>query len=386
MQFRILFVVVYLDCGGISRSLQNFLNKYDSSRYEVDVYAMAHSGMYCGRMPNCIMLPKHACMDAVMARYHDQKGISKFLSLILKLTDRITRGSVKRKIFQRVSNKILADKHYDAVIGFSEGVPTSFVSAMNHPNKIGWIHCDYASYMNLNGHRNERSIYKGLSSVVCVSEYTRQSFLKFFPAMEQKTHAIYNVLDDQMMVRLSQESQRLAYNKGSFNIVSVGRIDPVKRFSIIPELAQQVRSAGCDIHWYIVGPRANNDEHARLIANIMQYHMAEYVHLFGEQTNPYPYIANADLLVNTSISEACPYVINEAKILHTPVVCTNFGSAKEFVDYGINGYYEPVEQIPNRIVSIINNHSVYESFKANLQHFVYDNDHILEQVSRLIDG
>lgn len=386
MQYRILFVVTYLDCGGICRSLQNFLNKYDTSHYEVDVFAMVHTGMYCGQMPNCTILPKNVWLDAIMARYSEQKGLGRLLSLMLKVADKITKGAVKRKIVQSVSNKLLSDKHYDAVVGFSEGAPTLFVAKMHHSNKVAWIHCDYASYMNLNGNRDERQIYDSLSSVVCVSEYTRQSFLGYFPDMASKTYAIYNILDSQMMIDQSQLAQPAPYVEGAFNIVSVGRIDPVKRMSSIPELADRVRSAGCNIHWYIVGPKATEDEYAKLTANIVRYHMEDYVHLLGEQTNPYPYIANADLLVNTSISEACPYVINEAKILRTPIVCTNFGSAKEFVDYGANGYYEPFELIPDRIVSIVNDSAVYASLKANLQRFEYDNAHILAQIAQLVEG
>ena len=43
------------------------------------------------------------------------------------------------------------------------------------------------------------------------------------------------------------------------------------------------------------------------------------------------------MVVSTSVSEACPNVINEAKILHTPIVATNFGSVYEFIEDGVNG-------------------------------------------------
>ena len=37
MKKHVLFVVTYLNTGGISRSLQNFLNCYDTRLFDVDV-------------------------------------------------------------------------------------------------------------------------------------------------------------------------------------------------------------------------------------------------------------------------------------------------------------------------------------------------------------
>ena len=48
MKKRILFVVTYLDTGGISRSLQNFLNQYDTTLFDIDVFALIHQGAFKG--------------------------------------------------------------------------------------------------------------------------------------------------------------------------------------------------------------------------------------------------------------------------------------------------------------------------------------------------
>ena|GEM_PF-7133817 len=79
--------------------------------------------------------------------------------------------------------------------------------------------------------------------------------------------------------------------------------------------------------------------------------------------NPYSYISQADLIVNTSISEAAPNVINEALILHVPVICTNFGSAKEYVDNDKNGYIVPIEKIAEKVELLIKNISEYNRIK-----------------------
>ena len=126
-------------------------------------------------------------------------------------------------------------------------------------------------------------------------------------------------------------------------------------------------------------------EYNLLKHNLSKYQVIDKVKILGEINNPYNYMIKANLLVNTSLSEANPYVINEAKILHIPVVCTNFGSAKELIDYGVNGYYEPLEKISERIKYLIDNPEKYNSLRGKLATFHYDNDKILSKVYFLLN-
>jgi glycosyltransferase involved in cell wall biosynthesis len=380
---NILFVVTSLRTGGIMRSLQNFLNCYDVERYNVDVFVMVHEGGYKDVLSNCNLLPLNKMVESMVNHLGNRHGFGKVESILLKIANKVTNYRFQKLLFAKVGNKLLGIKHYDAVIGFSEGLPTLFVAALNHPNKIGWIHCDYASYMQINGNRSEFTTYEKLQHVACVSDFTCRSFCSIYPSMTIKTLYIYNIIDDEMMREKAKESIPELFDNSYFNIVSVGRIDPVKRLSIIPEMAKKILDAGCRIKWYVIGPKGTNDEVIRFKENLAKYGMESTVIPIGEKANPYPYIAKADLLVNTSVSEACPYVINEAKILHTPVVCSDFGSAKEFIDYGEDGYYEPIEQIPQRIEWLINNKKQLFRIKSNLSSFSYNNALILSQMNSI---
>lgn len=384
MKKRILFVVTYLDTGGISRSLQNFLNCYDTSFYNVDVFAMSHQGVYQGNLKNCTLLPPDRLISATIGRYEHQHGFCKVESLICKVFDKLSGYRFHTLLLRKAGKKLVKATHYDAVIGYSEGLPTRFVSMMEHPNKIGWIHCDYANYLKVGSGISEKEIYESLQSIVCVSRYTRESFIKVYPKLSDRTYAIYNILDDDMMMRKSIEPIAESFDSSFFNIISVGRLDPVKRLSIVPELARKVVDAGYKIRWYVIGPKGTGGEVRLFEENRKKFRVEEVVFPLGEKANPYPYIAKADLLVNTSISEACPYVINESKILGTPVLCTDFGSAKEFIVYGLNGYYEPIEKMADRIVWLISNSGNINEISEALSNFKYDNKQILQQIDSLI--
>ena len=385
MPKQILFVITNLGSGGTNRSLQNLLSKIDTSRYKADVFVMAHQGPYRDELLNCTILPRNKYVDALIALLEQRKGINKLGSFVIKLIAKVTKYKFQDLLFRKISNKLIDKKQYDAVIAYCEGVPTQFICYVKHHNKIAWIHCDYASYLENNPALNEDNLYNTFNSIVCVSEYTKGSFLKFYPDFAGKVYAIYNILDDEMMKKQAQLESDTLFDKKKFNIVSIGRIDPIKHLSAIPVLARELIDGGSNICWYIIGPVGTHAEYDLLKRNITKYNVHDSVKLLGEKNNPYCYIINADLLVNTSLSEANPYVINEAKILHVPVVCTNFGSAKELINYGVNGYYEPLDKISERIKSLIDNSDKYNSIKAELSTFIYDNDAILSKVYLLIN-
>ncbi len=386
MKKKLLFVITNLGHGGTNRSLQNLLNMIDTANYEVDVFVMVHQGAYHNEFKNCTILPRNQYVDALIANYEDRKGFGKLFSFALKLIAKLFKRKFQEFVFKNAANKVVSKNQYDSVIGFSEGVPTQFVSHMKHHNMIAWVHCDYDSYMSI-GHRlNEVKFYNKFKSIVCVSEFTRRSFISFYKGMANKVYAIYNVLDDEMMrIQAKSDLDDISFDKRKFNIISIGRIDPVKQLSIIPSVARELIDAGCIFCWYIIGPIGTHEEYDSLVNNVKKYKVKDFVKILGEKNNPYRYIANSDLLVNTSKSEACPYVINEAKILHKPVVCTNFGSAKEFIDYGVNGYYEPLEKLSNRIKFLMDNPDKYDNIKSVLSTFIYKNDEILSNIYSLIN-
>ena len=344
---------------------------------------MVHQGAFLGELPNCTVLPRSRMIEASVGHLENQHGWHKLECLLIKLIKKVTRYRFQSWLFRRRGRILLKKNHYDAVVGFSEGVPTFMVSIMVHPNKIGWIHCDYSNYLKVGAKRSEYHIYNSLQAIVCVSDYTRESFLHHYPSLREKTQSIYNIIDCVMIREKALEPILESFDKTTFNIVSVGRLDPVKRLSIIPELAKRIVDSGCKVRWYVIGPQGTRDEVSRFLQNLGKYETHGIVVFLGERTNPYPYIARADLLVNTSISEACPYVINEAKILGTPVVCADFGSASEFIDNGSTGFIEPIDKMADRIIKLARNKYLLEQIRTNLACFKYDNDLILKRIYSL---
>lgn len=382
---RLLFVIPYLTTGGTNRSLQCLLSFIDAGQYEVDIYVLAKGGVYTNLFPNSKLLPVDKYVDSIIAHLDTRKGFERYLSVLTKVMCKLTDYKFQRYIFKRTAKRLKAN-NYDAIIAYSEGVATEFVSHIVHPNKIAWIHCDYASYHDMNGTKDETDVYRSYKSVVCVSQFTRRSFLKFYPQLESRTFAIPNLIDSAMMVEKSAELTVTDFDKNYFNIVSVGRIDPVKQMSAIPEIASRIHKDNPTMRWYIIGPKGSEAEYNRLIDNIRLYECEDYVILAGEKANPYPYIKQADMLVVPSKSEACPYVVNEAKVLGTPVVTTDFGSASEFIEDGITGRITTLKDLHTIINQFINDEALTTKIRNNLSSFTYDNESLLKSIYERLDG
>ena len=100
--------------------------------------------------------------------------------------------------------------------------------------------------------------------------------------------------------------------------------------------------------------------------NIKEYDVADCVKVLGEKKNPYPFFKSANLLVSTSISEACPMIFNEAKILNLPIISSDFPSAYEFIVPGKDGYICDIDTMPTMIEQIIQIMAMYQSFKPEI--------------------
>lgn len=385
---NILFVITSFRHGGTNKSLENLLSLLDTEKYQVDVFAMEHYGPYESMLPNCTILPTDKWLHALIAQFRDTKGITKLSSITLKVLRKLMTSlgmNLSEYLYKNAIHSISKNKSYDTVIAFSEGAPTAFAQHFKAPNKIAWIHCDYESYMLLNNHPDETKMYQAYQSIVCVSDFTKDRFCKIIPSLSCKACAIHNVINVSEVKHLSEKIiNEKYYNEDVFNIVSVGRINIIKRFDEIPQIARTLLDKGYKFNWILIGPEGEPHEQKCLLENIKKYRVQDTFIWIGEKDNPYPYIKNSDLLVNISISEACPYVINEAKVLHIPVICTNFGSALEFVDHDVNGLIAPLVNIVDAIELLVKDKKQYNRIKINLEKFSYDNQTILNKIYKIL--
>ena len=383
-KIRILFVIPGFSLGGTTTALTSLLNCEISDCYDIDVFAISKRELI---LPP-ISLHDIGLNNLTTAYYRDYSSFSvkeKFSFLFIKLFKQNPKSKAKLEkwIVRSTIRKIERQKKYDVIIGFQEGLATRFASQFTCPRKIAWIHCDYA---NAYGEEvNELYLYNGFEKVVCVSQFTRQGFVGRYPTLADKTVAIHNIFDAKhVMERSKAPIDDYRFDTSRFTIISLGRVHDVKRFYLIPEIATQLKKAGLVFRWYILGSADIPNELKKLTDAIRQNSVEDEVVFLGSKSNPYPYLKAVDLMVTISKSEACPMIFNEAKILHVPIVSTDFGSAFEFMNDGETGFITPLEGLPDAILRLFNDEELREQMKANISRFNFDNKELIEAIESIL--
>lgn len=389
MKKRILFVLPSFTFGGTVFSTLNMISLLDKDKYDINVFAMTHEGPVSEYYKGYKVLPEIPELSLLFGHLDKEKNvIRRVRSTFIKLTDRLCTklGKDYKLHLYRKYAKELQNQGFDFVASCQEGYSTKFVSCFTGVKKIAWFRSEYSVFKDqLSDYELslQSAIYHSFDKIVCVSKITRDDFVHYFPDLDSRTFAIHNIQNTKEIEIKGDKPISDPLDESVFSIVSVGRIAPQKQFHKIPEIAAKLKERGCLFKWYIIGDGNSEGENDKLQSNIANFNVSDVVVCMGSRLNPYPYIKSAKLCVNTSYYEACPRVVIESKILHTPVICADFSSAKEFVSTGVDGYVDRLENLHNIIADLIEDKSLYQNIKSTCNKYVFNSQEIAEQLNKL---
>lgn len=377
MKKKILFVIPEYSHGGTNKVLENLLSFLDKKKYDINIFSLYEDG---GNYYKNVFAPYIVKKSGLYYFLHDNVVSRK----IMGLYNKITKKNNYTWLYKREANMLQSKHHYNTIIAYQEGAATTFVSYItDNVKKIAWVHCDYRNWASEERKKRDIYIYEQYHKIVCVSETAKNNFSTVFPKYQEKTITVYNVQNRETIIQMSNQSVDIPnYDDRKFNIISVGRLSPVKQFDKIPSI---ISSMGQDIinriHWYIIGAGQQDET---ILNEIRKHGMEKVVIPLGAKNNPYPYFKQSDLYVCTSLSESLPTVIIEAEILRTPVLSNCFPSAGEAVDRRC-GWICSIDEMPVIIKNIINNKDgIYTKVKKSIVNYEYDNKSIIKQIEELL--
>lgn len=386
---RILIVTPTLRSGGgVIRGLQNMLALLPVDKFKISVLPMIFSDSNNVELPNCEILPDNFYLTAVTSIFKETKGYDKRIKLriakgVLSILSMVNkRTCIENWLFRHVAKEY---GKYDVVVAYQEGLCTRFVQYINASYKIAWIHCDYSEYRKAYI-RDELSVYEQYQRIVCVSKYTLQRFQTIYPLLQKRTLFIHNILDKDYICNSANENVLDSKKDcGEFVIVSIGRLHQVKQFHLIPSIIDQMLTKGAlNFKWLLIGGDYDSDEYKLIVSELNRLNVdGKYFSYMGSKYNPYPYIKQSDILVSTSSSEACPYVVNEARVLKVPVVSNNYPSIYEFISDGVTGRIVSMDDMPNVLAELIMDRNKLEILKKGMGKDEYNNDKIVKQICEL---
>ena len=235
--------------------------------------------------------------------------------------------ALELRLYSHYIKKQLRNEHFDTAIIYTNRVSEIAVRALEADKFITFFH--HGSF-----HREYHDVwgYEHSRSIVTVSDSIKSQFAQALPKYADKLTVIPNITDVEVIRRKSSEMS-VEYPDG-FNIVSCGRLDPVKGFDLAIEACKLLINEGINnFHWHIIGGGPIEAELKKAAADSGA---GEHIVFYGMQQNPYPYMANADLFVQPSRFEGYSLSIMEALALGLPIVATKAAAGEQITD-GVNG-------------------------------------------------
>lgn len=369
MKQKVLLSVNYMkDIGGIGTAAINLLNEIH------DLYDVT----LC--IPCCYISKKYIIPDNVKiingSNYLrdvivDRKDLSEqnIMQKLIRNVRRILNHYIlKTKGIEYALSKIQVPGEYDAAVAFTDyryDYPECkcfdynlVLKNVNAKRKIAWIHNDPIRL----GWTENTAIKRLFSfdAIVNVSYDCKSVFDVIIPSFKQKSYVVYNTYNIQKIKSRAEEVPNVYENSGKLHFVTVARIQTEqKRIDRIIEVCKMLNEEGfTNFDWTLVG---SGSELQKFQKQVESLGLSNIVIFAGLQTNPYPYMKQADAFILVSEYEGYGMTIKEAQILGTPTFVTNFGPAHEAVEDGMQGeicdnntkgVYKMVKRLlqdPNRI-------------------------------------
>ena len=371
MKKKVLFIMTSLYNGGAEKSLVNLLNEFDRDRFDVDLLLLKKKGIFLPQVPDWVnVLDTPAGIQLMytpelIKGHYGAKALRLIVNGLVKLfirRDCYARAYRWRLLYGRIIKEL--DKKYDIAVAYITGELLYLLCEKTKADrKVLWVHNDYLAEDQPK--EFDLPYMKKVDAIVSISKKCVDTLKKVFPMFKDKIYEIHNITSSAVIKKQSEAFFPAEYNKGQFTIVSIGRLAEQKGFDMAIQAARILKDQKADLSWYILGSGALEKQLQQMIHKL---EVGDVIHLIGGKENPYPYIKNADILVQSSRYEGKSVVLDEAKILGIPVVVTEYQTVRDQITDGLEGVIVPMspEGIAQGIQEMQSNREKYDSIKAYL--------------------
>lgn len=354
MKKKILFVINSLGLGGAEKSLTSLLNAMDYSRYEVDLLMFHPGGMFMKLLSESVrVLPQLGFLKSNQSlKQQLMHPVYLTARILATIGLRLNRGESALhpaqcywKYAGWAFDKLPGE--YDAAIAWGQGNPTHYVAKkVTAKIKIAFINVNYEGA----GHNKafDRDFYSQFNYIVNVSDDLTKLSREVFPEFSNRMVTVYDINNAEMINRMASSFNPFEKETVHPTIVTVGRLMQQKGYDLAVEAAKVLVKRGFEFRWFFVGDGVSRP---KIEALIDQYDLKDRVILVGAKDNPYVYMKNADIYVQTSRFEGYCLTLGEARLLNTPVISTNFDVVYNQIRDGENGLI--VEMQPKAIAEAI---------------------------------
>ncbi|MGN4445284.1 glycosyltransferase [Bacillus cereus group sp. MYBK79-1] len=374
---RVLFMVSSMNIGGVEKSLLSLLSVIPKEKYDVTVLMLEKRGGFLKQLPSWVKIEEVAWFENIKPKIMQppKKTIKEYFEntryikgLNFLLTYVVSKKLKDRYVFYKeIFKDIPYNKNkYDIAIAYqgpTDIIDYYIVNRVTSEKKISWIHFDVFQHQ-INTKLYEK-LYDQMDNIYVVSQEAQKHLIEKFPQVESKTSVFLNIVLPDLINEMAKEKVEFDNGYKGIKIVTVGRLSKEKGQDLAIKVLSMLRKEGYEVRWYCIGEGENREYYETLIC---KYNLKQDFLLLGSAINPYPYVNQSDIYVQTSRHEGYCLTLAEAKCLKKPIVTTNFTGANEQIKDGYNGFVAECneESLYNKIKYLLDQQRVREEVTTNL--------------------
>lgn len=386
---KVLFMLTSLYNGGAERSLVNLLNELPKDQYSIDLLLFKREGLFLNQLPDYVHILETPA--EIQRLYGSLKNSGAYLpaKLLGNIAARICEKEDRRRRafrWDHCYSKLIPmlEGEYDVAVAYISGEILFYVDEkVNAKRKLVWIHNDYRAARHPKEYDYRH--LKNMDAIVSISDKCVNIMKEEFPEFSDRTYMLENITSSAFVRSRAQAFFPEEFQNFPVNILSVGRLTPQKGFDLAIRAAGLVKKHGFKFRWFIIG---NGKEQKTLEKLIEEQNVADSFFLIGPRDNPYAYMNHCTLIAQTSRFEGKSMVLDEAKIIGTPILATDYSTVSDQILSGQEGIIVGMtpEEIASGIESLLSHPERLDEIRCFLQSHEYGNQYLVNQYCRLFDN
>lgn len=361
-----------MNLGGTEKALLSFINELIDQNSRVTLLLLEDGGVLRNEIPPTVTVEILNIFESIkpviynppltLAKTQINNGqIWNALNTIL----RYVKVKITKSWYYNYRSALKDYKsEYRADIAVAFAGPSDFISyfVLNHieaEKKIQWIHFDVSKVLlNVNFGKRYYSLF---DTICCVSDNAKKEFDKMFPYVAHKSVVFENIVSSAQTLKMAENGATFEDQFNGLRIVTLGRLSEEKGQQMIPGVVKKLKSQNIKFKWYLIGDgKLRNQLEDAIKKDSMQDHLV----LLGSKLNPYAYVKDCDIYVQTSLHEGYCITLKEAQIFKRPILTTNFLSASNLINHSVNGLIVEIneEAIYNGVKLLLENKELRDRF------------------------
>lgn len=371
-----------LDLGGIQRSLIDFLKFLSSNKsYEVHLILWQRGGVLLDEVPESTNIYFYDYPETLRKILAKRNNHLKFQKLLRYFTFKFYQSIVRKPwLFYQPLNQ-----NFDIAISYSQnGYPLFYtIDRILSKKKYLWYH--HGCYeIRGRSHILNMKYYQKFDKLVTVSQANKDMLISYFNDLKEKFIVVPNILDvGNIISKANERIDSFKSEEKSFHFVTVSRFSREKGIDLAIAIASELKVKGVNFRWYFIGDGELFFEIKKMIKD---RNLENECFLLGNLINPYPYMKEADLYIQTSYVESQSLTVCEALVLKKIIVTTKLPVLSEVLKFGRLGVLcdANVESFTKEIIKVLGSSALQTSFSHALELENISNDYTYQELRKIL--